>query len=99
MASIPQVAISNLAKANAGQLNPVKPNNESGNVFEKLLRATNNEQHVADNAIRDFIEGKEGTNIQQVVMAVSQAEMSFQFFMEVRNQLIDSYSELMRMQF
>lgn len=74
---------------------------ESGskNLFTHLLSTANNEQRAADTAIRDFIEQKPGSNIQQVVMAVAQAEMSFQFFMEIRNQLLDSYTELMRMQF
>jgi flagellar hook-basal body complex protein FliE len=34
-----------------------------------------------------------------VVLAVAQADLSFQMFMEIRNKLIDNYNELMRMQF
>ena len=98
MSSIPQIDFASLAQAGLG-LNETKKPSGSDNLFHKLVKATNQGQHAADTAIRDFIEGKEGTNIQQVVMAVSEAEMSFQFFMELRNQIIDSYSELMRMQF
>lgn len=98
MNGVPQVNIASLTQAGLGLNQTAKPSG-SDNLFHKLVQATNQDQHTADSAIRDFIEGKEGTNIQQVVMAVSEAEMSFQFFMELRNQVIDSYSELMRMQF
>lgn len=97
MSAIPPINPSMVASTSAQSPNATKPAG-FGNLFQQLLSQTNNEQHVADNAIQDFVENK-NTNIQQVVMAVAQAEMSFQFFMEVRNQLIDSYSELMRMQF
>lgn len=72
---------------------------DSGNLFQQLVQQTNADQLSSDQAIRDFIMQKPGTSVQQVVMAVAQAEMSFQFFMEIRNQLVDSYNELMRMQF
>ena len=68
------------------------------NLFEKLLTQTNEDQLRSDHAIRDLVTGK-NSNVQQVVMQVAKSEMSFQLFMEVRNQLIESYNELMRMQF
>lgn len=69
------------------------------NLFQHLVATTNSDQLAGDQAIQDFIQQKPHSNIQQVVLAVAQAEMSFQFFMELRNSLIDSYNELMRMQF
>ncbi|NND98560.1 MAG: flagellar hook-basal body complex protein FliE [Pirellulaceae bacterium] len=68
------------------------------NPFEKLLSQTNQDQIQSDAAIQDLVTGKTD-DVQQVVMQVVKSEMSFQLFMEVRNQLIDSYNELMRMQF
>ena len=59
---------------------------------------TNTDQIASDAAIQDFATGKTD-NLQQVVLAMANADMSFQLFMEVRNHLIDSYNELMRMQF
>ncbi|MCR9293703.1 MAG: flagellar hook-basal body complex protein FliE [bacterium] len=76
-------------KANASQ---------SNNPFSQLLSQANADQHSSDQAIRELASG-ESDNVQQVVMQVVKAEMSFQLFMEVRNQLIESYNELMRMQF
>ena len=68
------------------------------NLFEGLLAQTNLDQNNSDKAIKDMVEGN-AESVQQVVMAVAKAEMSFQFFMEIRNKLIESYNELMRMQF
>jgi flagellar hook-basal body complex protein FliE len=67
-------------------------------LFEGFLAQTNLDQKNSDQAIKDLVEGK-AESVQQVVMAVAKAEMSFQLFMEIRNNLIDSYNELMRMQF
>lgn len=66
--------------------------------FEKLLAQASEDQSQSDVAVRDLVTGK-NDDVQQVVMQVVKAEMSFQLFMEVRNQVIESYNELMRMQF
>ncbi|MEM7454268.1 MAG: flagellar hook-basal body complex protein FliE [Planctomycetota bacterium] len=71
---------------------------EGRNLFEGLIRGTNAEQLSSEQAIQDLVEGRT-SNVQQVVLAVAKAEMSFQLFMKIRNQLIESYNELMRMQF
>ena len=69
-----------------------------GKLFDQLLDQANETQAASENEIQQFVSGKSG-NIQQVVLAVAKAEMSFQMFMEIRNKLIESYNELMRMQF
>lgn len=66
--------------------------------FAKLLATANDDQQLSEIAIEDLVTGK-NDDVQQVVMQVVKAEMSFQLFMEVRNQVIESYNELMRMQF
>ena len=95
------------ASANSAATNGTAINDKSlapmdgqpGGLFGKLIEVANTDQLASQDAIQGFIEQRPGSNIQQVVMAVAEAEMSFQFFMEIRNQLIDSYNELMRMQF
>ena len=67
-------------------------------LVEQFVERTNESQLASDRSIDDLVKGKTD-NVQQVVLAVANAEMSFQLFMEVRNKLIDSYNELMRMQF
>lgn len=68
------------------------------NLFLDLMAQANEDQIRSDQAIQSLVSG-ENQDVQQVVMEVVKAEMSFQIFMEVRNQIVDSYNELMRMQF
>ncbi|TWU02171.1 flagellar hook-basal body complex protein FliE [Stieleria varia] len=75
-----------------------KPANTGDVSFGDLLSKVNDDQISSDAAINDLVTGK-NDDVQQVVMQVVKSEMSFQLFMEVRNQLIESYNELMRMQF
>ena len=69
-----------------------------GDLVNSFIEQTNNAQLNSNDVIQDFAAGRTD-NIQQVVMAMTNADMSFQLFMEIRNRLIDSYNELMRMQF
>jgi flagellar hook-basal body complex protein FliE len=69
-----------------------------GDLVNNFIEQTNNAQLNSDASIKDFAAGKTD-NVQQVVMAMANADMSFQLFMELRNKLIDSYNELIRMQF
>ena len=69
-----------------------------GDLVNNFIEQTNNAQINSDVSIQEFATGKTD-NVQQVVMAMANADMSFQLFMEIRNKLIDSYTELMRMQF
>jgi flagellar hook-basal body complex protein FliE len=66
--------------------------------FSNFIRNTNQDQVQAEQAVQQLVEGKTD-NVQQVVLAMAQAEMSFQLFMEIRNKLTETYNELMRMQF
>lgn len=47
--------------------------------------------------VENFMAGTEG-NIHEVMAAVEEARLSFQLMMEIRNKLLDSYQEVMRMQ-
>ncbi|HMP80428.1 MAG TPA: flagellar hook-basal body complex protein FliE [Pirellulaceae bacterium] len=69
-----------------------------GDVVQGYLQQVNADQLRADTAIADFVSGKTD-NIQQVVLAMANADLSFQFLMEIRNKIIESFHELMRMQF
>jgi flagellar hook-basal body complex protein FliE len=47
--------------------------------------------------VKDYASG-EMTDIHQVMIAAEEANLSFQLLMEVRNRLVESYREIMRMQ-
>jgi flagellar hook-basal body complex protein FliE len=42
--------------------------------------------------------GNQGVPLHQAVLAAEEASVSFQLMVEVRNKLLESYQELMRMQ-
>lgn len=69
-----------------------------GEIVSQFVGQTNQSQVAADDSVRQLVTGQTD-DVQQVVLAVAQADLSFQLFMEIRNKLIDNYNELMRMQF
>jgi flagellar hook-basal body complex protein FliE len=89
---------SHLAGRQQAPLSTTGDNGGVGKLFSSYINQTNQTQVASDQAINDLVLGKT-ENVQQVIMAVANAEMSFQMFMEIRNKLIESYNELMRMQF
>ncbi len=97
MSALPPIATTgspNVAIPTSSQ----KPDTGDRNLFLDLMARANDDQIRSDEAIQSLVSG-ENQDVQQVVMEVVKAEMSFQIFMEVRNQIVESYNELMRMQF
>jgi flagellar hook-basal body complex protein FliE len=54
-------------------------------------------QKTADSQITAFVSGEQ-ENLHEVMIAMNQAQLSFQFMVEVRNKMLESYQELSRMQ-
>ncbi|MBF0464821.1 MAG: flagellar hook-basal body complex protein FliE [Nitrospirae bacterium] len=65
------------------------------NVLKDALTKVNNIQKEADKAIDDLASGGD---INNAVLAMEKADMSFQIMQEVRNKLLSAYEEVMRMQ-
>jgi flagellar hook-basal body complex protein FliE len=86
------------APGSSGNINKLPGSDDFGDLLQNFLKSTNQDQKAADSVIEAFATGKTD-NIQQVVLAMTNADLSFKFFMEIRNKVIDSYNELMRMQF
>lgn len=61
------------------------------------LEAVNTKLEVAEAGLRDLASGKEG-NIHHVMLALEDSRMSFQLLVQVRNKILESYQELLRMQ-
>lgn len=62
-----------------------------------LIGDVNARQGVAGEAVRGLI-GNQGVSLHQAMIAMEEASVSFQLMVEVRNKLLESYQELMRMQ-
>lgn len=69
-----------------------------GGLIQDFLQQANSAQRTADQSIEAFVTGKTD-NIQDVAIAMANAEISIQYFLEVRNKVIESFNDLMRMPF
>ena len=67
------------------------------NVVGNLLKDVQNQQLHMDTQIQDLALGK-ADNLHQVVVNVAQTDLMFRMLMEVRDRLVSSYQEIMRMQ-
>jgi flagellar hook-basal body complex protein FliE len=72
----------------------------SGDSFQNLLGSfvgeVNDKQVAASDAIAGLMSGKNVT-LHQAMISMEEASVSFQMMVEVRNKVLDSYQELMRM--
>ena len=77
----------------------IKPSGNSSfsDVFAKLLTGVNEQQITSDESIQKLAAGKTD-NMQEVVISVAKADLSFRMVLEIRNKLIEAYQEIMRMQ-
>lgn len=84
--------------------NPTAPG-QSGSASEgsfsgllgKMVSEVNAKQAAAGQAVADLQAGKPVT-VHQAMISMEEASISFQLMAEVRNRLLESYQELMRMQ-
>ena len=68
-----------------------------GQLLGALVRGVEAKQAAAGDAMAGLLAG-EGIPLHQAVLASEEASVSFQLMVEVRNKLLESYQELMRMQ-
>ncbi len=65
-------------------------------VLTEALGEVSSLQATADKAVEGLVTG-EIRDVHQVVLAFERAQIAFQLTMEVRNKLVESYQEIMRM--
>jgi flagellar hook-basal body complex protein FliE len=67
------------------------------NVLGGFVQEVSDKQAAAGNAVTGLLSGQ-NVSLHQAMISVEEASVSFQLMVEVRNRLLDSYQELMRMQ-
>jgi flagellar hook-basal body complex protein FliE len=104
MPKIPTDGIQKLAELGPAQprgLQPLGPGVQPGRAFSDFLsemaRDVNAKQASAGEAVNGVLAG-ENVPLHQAMLAVEEASVSFHLMVEVRNKLLESYQELMRMQ-
>jgi flagellar hook-basal body complex protein FliE len=63
----------------------------------QMVSEVNDKQIAANQAVAGLMTG-DNVSLHQAMIAMEEASVSFQLMVEVRNKLLDSYQELMRMQ-
>lgn len=61
------------------------------------IRRVDATQKIADEQIQAFVAGEQ-ESLHEVMLAMNQAQITFQLMTEVRNRTLEGYQELMRMQ-
>ena len=81
-----------------GSASPTQRSDEQfGEMLGKLIEDVDQAQKQADMSIQGLATGN-ATSLQDVVMKMEQAEVSFQLMKEIRNKLLEAYKEVMSMQ-
>lgn len=80
----------------AGQTGEAGGANFLGSLKEAIGHI-NDAQAGASHAVESLVTGQ-NTNIHQTMVALQQADASFQLMMQVRNKLVTAYEEIQRMQ-
>lgn len=67
------------------------------NVLGRMVGEVNARQNVASDKVRGLLSGQD-VSLHETMISMEEASVSFQLMVEVRNKLLESYQELMRMQ-
>ncbi len=76
---------------------PVGGADSFSSVLGRMVGEVNARQTLAGEAVQGLQSGQ-NVPLHQAIIAMEEANVSFQLMVEVRNKLLDSYQELMRMQ-
>src|SRR5262245_6177621 len=80
------------------ETSPAQPVSDSfGSLLGRMVEEVNGRQNAAADAVHALQSGG-NVSLHQAVIAMEEASISFQLMVEVRNKLLESYQELMRMQ-
>lgn len=81
-----------------GEVNPGQSTGDSfGSLLGKMVEEVNAKQNASAEAVQALQSGG-NVSLHQAVIAMEEASVSFQLMVEVRNKLLESYQEMMRMQ-
>lgn len=100
--NIANISATELPQALLTQQTFAAPNTtESPGSFSAMIAGLLNETVAADREVgtqtQQLIAG-ETSNFHEISLAVAQADISFRYMMEIRDQLVGAYREVMRMQ-
>ncbi|MCW3479452.1 flagellar hook-basal body complex protein FliE [Neisseriaceae bacterium JH1-16] len=74
------------------------PQVEFSSVLKSTLDQVNSAQKTSEDLQKRFELGDEGVNLQDVMVAMQKASLSFQTMVQARNKLVSAYQEIMNTQ-
>lgn len=92
------VAVQAGAGATAANANATAPSQDFAALLQSAVDEVNNTQMGARQLTRQFEAGNAEVNLQDVVLSLQKASLSFQTMVQVRNKLVTAYQEVMNMQ-
>jgi flagellar hook-basal body complex protein FliE len=95
--SLPPLTQTDVAKPAGIELGTSKPVQSFGQMIDGLVSSVDTQQAAANQITQNVLAGNSG-QLHQSVIAMQEASISFSLMVEVRNKLVESYQELMRMQ-
>ena len=98
--SMNELVIRGRGEALAGAGKSPKDEKSTANFADTLadfVKETDELQKTADQALEDFGSGKV-ENMHEVMLSMTRADLSFRMMLEVKNKLVDAYTEIMRTQ-
>ncbi len=90
-------AVKELGQLTDGVQAVQSPQSSFSDLLGKAVAEVNAKQGAAGEAISGLMSGQ-GVSLHQAMISMQEANLSFQLMVEVRNKLLESYQELMRMQ-
>ena len=83
----------------AAQARPAERGSAKGfvDLLARMVDIANDRQLKAEQGVKDFAAGKI-ENVHEVMLAETEADLSFKMLLQTRNKLVEAYKEIMRMQ-
>jgi flagellar hook-basal body complex protein FliE len=73
------------------------PKADFANQLQQALQEVNDLQTTREEMVEDMVTGQVG-EVHDVMIAAKESQLAFELLLEVRNKLLESYQEIMRMQ-
>jgi flagellar hook-basal body complex protein FliE len=95
--SLPPLTQIGAGLPSAPEVGTAAPSQGFGEMLQGLVSSVDSKQAQADKITQSVLMGDSG-QLHQSVIAMQEASVSFSLMVQVRNKLVESYQELMRMQ-
>jgi flagellar hook-basal body complex protein FliE len=99
LSSAESIGLNSSTQIGKDQSSNVKQENKSTKFFDELSKSFNsvNEmQKVSDKMALELASGK-SENIHETMLSITQAELSFNFLVQLRNKALEAYQDVMKM--